>query len=511
MTVGHYIVFGEKCNKISHHFITFSVCFVLSYIVLTFLYYLFDHAVSRKCILSTKKVYLISLFLLLTFYLIEFLALYPGIFAYDAPYQLVMYLTDSISEWHPVLHTYLMGQIIEKTVFLGFDVITGIAVYTCFTVIVVAFCFSYLISLVYKKSGSLILWGLSILFLGCFPTISLQVMTASKDTYFMAFFTLAMSLTVELMTDEEVFLKSRFRIIIWILSSVLMIIFRNNCVYAVPFLFIPMIMVGRNKKQISVLILASVILFVGYKLIFVSAVAKADINGVEMLSLPSQQLVKIYRDDDSVISSEERLMIEFLIGEDGIAGFIPTTADPVKGAIDVSYYRDNKSQIKKMWLSVIAHNPGKALRAMADLTCGFWYPVCDLTFLYTGEKAYWCVYSLPPYYIAPKILPLYRLYSFFNTTDFSDGKMAPLYLLFAPALFFYIFIIMFGYCIAIHNKFFSVVFAFVLAYWCTFLFGPVALVRYTTYMFSMVPMYALIVVRPVKNIRKNGSCKTIID
>ena len=479
----------------------------MSYIVISFLYYSFDHASPRKCALPRKKVYLVSLFLLIIIYIIEFLALYPGIFAYDAPYQLVMYLTDTISEWHPVLHTYIMGKIIEITVYLGFDVITGIAVYTVFSFIIVALCFSYLTSLVYKKSGSLLLWILSVLFLGCFPTISLQVMTASKDTFFMAFFILALSLTVELISDEELFLDNRFKMSVWIVSTVLMIIFRNNCVYAVPLLFIPLIIACKNKKRVFLLIFATIILFAGYKFIFVNVVAKADVNGVEMLSLPSQQLVKIYRDNDSALSSEERIMIEKLIREEGIAGFIPTTADPVKGAIDVTYYSENKAQIKKMWISVIAHNPGKALRAMADLTCGFWYPVCDLTFLSNGEKAYWCVYSLSPYYISPKILPLFRFYSFFNTTDFSDWKLLPVYILFAPALYFYIFIVMFGYAISRSAKSFVVVFVYTMAYWGTFLFGPVALVRYVTYMFAMVPMYIILVFHRIGIKQTNSPCK----
>jgi len=431
--------------------------------------------------------------LLSVFNIIEFLSLYPGIFAYDAPYQLVMYLTDTISEWHPALHTYILGKIIEISFSFGLDVITGIAVYTIVQFTVVSLCFSYVARFVYEKSGSIILWLVSVIFLGWFPTISLETMTASKDTFFMGFFVLAAALTIELLSDSDSFKKSRLKCVFWVVSILGMIIFRNNCIYAVPVLFAFLICISDKRYLVIKLIFAVLIVFVLYKTVFVKAVVKAEENGVETLSLPAQQLVGIYLDPESDITDDERLIIERLIGEDGRNHFIPASADVVKGAVDVSFYRENKKAIKRLWLDLVLRNPGTATRVFADLTVGFWYPVYDLTFLNNGEKAYWCVYSLSPYYIESRIPGLLKLYLFFNHTDFSNLKMLPIYLIFAPATFFYVFIIMLGYAFARKNKAFISVFIYTLAYWGTFLFGPVALVRYTTYMFAMVPLYFVLI------------------
>lgn len=493
MTAGHCIAFSYTCNVPVQTIILFPIRTIIVFFVLSFLYHLFDFCRPHKAKYNLNLIYLASFLLLSCFYIIEFLALYPGIFAYDAPYQLVMYLTDTISEWHPALHTYILGKIIELSFTCGLDVIAGIAVYTIVQFTVVALCFSYVLRLVYAKSGSIILWLVSIVFLGCFPTISLETMTASKDTFFMGFFVLSIALTIELLSDVESFKKSRIKCIFWVISALGMIIFRNNCIYAIPVLFILLICVSEKKFFVIKLIIAVLIGFVLYKTAFVGAVVKAEENGVETLSLPAQQLTKIYLDPDSDISDGERMIIERLIGEDGRTHFIPSSADVVKGAVDVAFYRQYKKEIKKLWLDLVLRNPGKATRAFADLTCGFWYPVYDLTFLNNGEKAYWCVYSLSPYYIESRIPGLLKLYLFFNHTDFSDLKMIPVYLIFAPATFFYIFIIMLGYALARKNKAFISVFIYTFAYWGTFLFGPVALVRYTTYMFAMLPLYFVLI------------------
>ncbi len=489
MTAGHYIAFTENWNALFQIALLFPVRLLVSFGVLTMLYECFDRITPDNATLGARKIYFISFAVLMVIYFIEFCGLYPGIFAYDAPYQLYMYLSDTISEWHPVLHTYMIGKIIEIAFSLGFDVIAGIAFYTVLQIIIISLCFSYLAKFVYERSGKLLFWGVSVLFLGCFPTISLEVLTVTKDALFMCFFVLAMTLTVELISDENSFSKSRSKKILWALSVFFIIVFRNNCIYAIPFLIVPIFAVCKNRKLVLKLIIGAFVLFFAYKFLFVRAVVTCDVNGVETLSLPSQQLAKIFRDEDSVISPDQRAMIENLISQTGLDNFIPSSADAVKGAIDVTYYNENKTQIRKLWFDVVTHNQGKALRAFADLTCGYWYPIYDLTFLSNGEKAYWCVYSLSPYYLEPKILGIYKFYSFFNNTDFSDLKMVPTYLLFAPALYFYVFIMMIGYAVANKNKAFIVMGLFTFAYWGTFLFGPVALVRYTTYLFAILPIY----------------------
>ena len=89
----------------------------------------------------------------------------------------------------------------------------------------------------------------------------------------------------------------------------------------------------------------------------------------------------------------------------------------------------------------------------------------------------------------PKLPTIYKLYCFFEKTDFSNDKMRLVYAIFAPATYFYIFMLFFLYNIINKNKTFLIIYIFAIVYWCTFLLGPVVMVRYTTYLYAMIPAH----------------------
>ncbi len=493
MTAGHFIAFEYSWNPLLQLTLFLFLRLAGTYFFISVFYVFIDRLTAQKPKYEFFRMFFISFAVIFVLYFVSFLALYPGIFAFDAPGQLNMYFSDRISEWHPVLHTFLMGKIIEIAYSLGLDIISGIAIYTVFQFVVIDLCFSYMTAFIYEKCGNLFVFIFSVLFLGGFPTIVLQALSATKDSFFMCMFILAMTMTVEMISDPQTFGKSFSKQFFWVLSVLGMIIFRNNCIYAIPFFVVTLLTVSKEKKRTLLLFLCVLFGFLCYKLVFVRSIVSVEVTGMEKLSVPAQQIVKIYRENDSDISENERLIVEELFTPFGLENFIPESADIVKSSINVPYYNENSEMIDKMWLSLVFRNPDIAIRTVADLTVGYWYPVYDLTLFGQGGKGYWIVAGLSPYYIDSKIPFLLDYYSFFNYTDFTDTLMIPVYLLFAPAVFFYLFILMFGYCIVRRLRMFYPVFVFGLAYWCTFLLGPMVLVRYTTYMFAMVPIYFVLI------------------
>ncbi len=504
-----FIVAGNNVSKgndgvISLHEIVLMLVIVLvTYILLSLMYSFFDYIPNNRADKGKNGIYLFSFALLVTMHFFAFCILYPGIFAFDAPSQLRMYLTGQISEWHPVLHTVILGKILEFVVVIGGDLIEGVALYSIIQIIVTDLCFAYLLTYVYKKCSNMIVWGVAVLFLGAFPTLSLQVLSVTKDSYFMCFFVLAMTVTVEIVYGEGTKTKD----FLWIISVVLMMIFRNNCVYAIPILFLTMILLCTNKKRIIKLVICVILLFVLYKTVYVSSYITVKENGSEKLSVPSQQLVRIYRDDKAVLSAEDRTIIESVILEEGISGYVPESADIVKAYIDMAYYRENKSTVRKCWWRVISHNPKMAIRTVLDMTCGYWYPIHDLTLYADGTKGYWVVNCYYPLEMKSKVPSLLKYYRWFEKTDFSGGNIFA-YLFCAPAMFFYHFLVMFGYSIIKRNKAFISVFLYTLVYWLTFMLGPMVLVRYTTYMYAIVPLYVVLIMDKNKG---NKSLQVTID
>jgi hypothetical protein len=421
------------------------------------------------------------------FYSVEYLAFYPGMFNYDGPDQLNMYLENTISEANPLIHTLIIGKIIETVYSLGFDVDAGIAVYTIFQYTVIALCFSYMLRFVCKKCGKVI-WIISVLFLSLFPTITLQVMSSTKDAFFMGFFALFITLTLEVFPDSGIMQKGRLKPFLWAVSGFFILVFRNNCILALPFLLVLLLFKFRDKKRIVLYFAYLIIIFLCYKFLFVRAFVNVPYDTRELFSVPAQQLAAIYLDDASELTDEDREVIERFVGKN-LENYVPAIADLTKISLDMQYYRENSELVWRVWRHAVSHNPKTAVKALADLNCGFWYPVYDLTSYWDGTKGYWAVGSRYPFYVKSKCAPLTNFYLWFSTTDFSNTPLIPIYLIFAPATFFYVFIINFGYAAAKKRRSYIVAFTFTLIYWSTFLLGPVALVRYATYLYAIVPLY----------------------
>lgn len=481
--------FGISIARLVLYFI---IAFFIIYIIISFIYRHMDRSFVVDGKRKISNVFFKSYLILMISYLISFLGLYPGIFAFDAPTQVQMYFTDSISEWHPVLHTVFLGKMIELSYGLGGDIILGVALYTVFQSAIIAFCFSYMLRFVYYKTKNVYCWGVSLLYLAVFPTICLQVVSATKDSFFMAFYVLSMTLTIELLDDDE-FMEKKIKPILLISSYTLMIINRNNCIYAFPVLAVLTIMMCKKKRNAAVIMLATIILFLLYKVVFVDQYVTVNVDGREKLSLPAQQLTMIYNSDDAVITDAERDIICNLITERGRDGIIKESADIVKASINMDYYESHRFEVIRCYINVVINNPKVAIESFCYLTCGFWYPIYDLTLYGQGEKGYWVIGSFYPYYIDSKIPPLLRYYQFFGRSDFNNKLMVPFFLLFAPAAFFYAFCIVFGYALVNKNRSFIPVLFFTLIFWATYMLGPMALVRYTTYLFAIVPLYTVII------------------
>ena len=462
---------------------------IFLYLLLNKLYLHLDKCDCVEDSINLLLVFAISFIILIVLYSISFLALYPGIFAYDAPYQVQMYFSDSISEWQPVIHTLFLGKIIEIMYKLGFEVIDGVAISTIIQIIIISACFSYLLKYIYEKTGSIKKWIISLVYLGAFPTIALQTISATKDSFYMAFFILSMTLTLEIVSDFEESIIQKSHIVFWILSVFIMIIMRNNCIYAFPILAFMMIFSFRKKKIIYYMFFSVCMLLILYKFIFVHHYVAVQADTREMLSVPTQQLATVYLGEGSVLSNEDIVILDNLFNDDLKENFVFSSADAAKASLNMDYLVGNKYLVIKCYLNCFIHNFHSFMSAFVNLTRGFWFPFSTLTLYGQGYKGYWVIASAYPYYISSKIPFLARFYALFSIHDFSKVLFSPIYLLFAPATYFYIFIIMFGYALDRRKKDFIIVFSFTLTYWITFLAGPMVLVRYTTYLYAIVPLY----------------------
>ncbi len=442
--------------------------------------------------LSSIVVFVISFVAIFALFSISFLALYPGLFVFDASWQLDMFRSHRISEHQPVLHTLILGAIVERFKSDDWHINKGVAAYTVIQYTVAALAMAYAVKVIYKKTKSLLLMIISILFFALCPAIVLQVMSTTKDSYFLIAVVLLLTLCIEVYGASCV---CGIKIAIIIVSGTLAAIFRNNCIYAIPFLLVPLVIFFKDKRKTSIIISAGIIvLFAIYKLAVVPAAIDEKVDGREFYSVPAQQLVRIYNDKNANITEDEKGILEKLIASKGFEEYQPRIADKAKAALDMDYYKSHKNEVRKLYFNLVRKNPKIATEAFLELSCGMWYPGCRLTLFDDGRYGYWVVGCYPPAVMNSKIPALYRYYQLYNDSNFVTQNPITS-LLFAPGTFFCIFAVMFGYAIEKKRKEFITVFIFILALWATYLLGPLAMVRYSIYLYGMVPLYFMILTK----------------
>ncbi len=430
--------------------------------------------------------------LLFFLYFVQFLGVYPGLFIFDAGWQLQMYDWGMISEHHPVLHTVLIGWLVNRLKTQDGSIEYGVAAYVILQMIIFVCAESYLLTYIYGKLKNAILLFAGVLYFGLHPTIVLHVMSVTKDSLFAAFFILVLPLTIELIRNSTLFVRSRAKITAWCICVTLIVILRNNCVYAIPVLIIGVLVCSENKRIALMLTGISLVLFVLYKTVFVPMYVTEPVDGREMLSVPSNQLAALYNSDEAKLSEDDREFIKTLINEDGLKNYNPRIADKVKAGLDMDYCRSDLGEVKDAYLHIIRNNAGLAFNEFLVLTEGFWYPFYRDYQITYKDRAYWIIDCYEPAVISPKINPIYNYFRKFEDAGFVTQN-AFVMLLLSPGTYFCFIVLMLGYAVIRKAREYISIFLFVLIFWLTYLLGPVALVRYTGYLYVMVPVYALLI------------------
>lgn len=452
-----------------------------------------NNGYTKKIVDIPLVVFLISFFGLGLVYLIFFFAFYPGLFVFDARTQYISFLNNNMSEFHPLLHTVMLGKVIQVISSEPYSINHGVAVFVAIQLLFSISAFSTLTAYAVNKCKSISAFIISFLFFAFFPPIVWGSFSVTKDTYFCIFFIFSVIFSVSFCENPKKFFKSVYMPVLFGICITLMCIFRNNCIYAIPFLFLFLLIFVKDKK-VLVLPIAGIFifLFILYKGLFVPHFANSKPDGREMYSVPFQQLMKVYTDDSSRLDESDKAIIERLIPEEG-RKYIPGIADGPKSVADMNYYKENKKEVVGMYLRVFKNNPGKYIEAFLCLNCGFWYPGCELTLYPDGSKGYWPVTCFEPAVSNSRIPFILHINQALEESDFLRIYPVSSYI-FAPGTFLWIFVFFFAYAIDRKKIKYIPFFAFILFYTMTFLLGPVALVRYVMYLFAILPLYFAVVV-----------------
>ncbi len=332
--------FGSIVN-----FMKFLLAFVGYTLLLRTLMLIVVHMIS-KCTFTEDRQHFFSnhgflkaFFIILASYMPFYILSFPGNLCWDVIGQIEQVIFDvGYSTHHPLVHTFLVGGLVElgNRLFSSYEI--GLAIYVFVQMAMLAAALAATVAVLVRKKAKrwLILCLMTVYCIA--PTYSNIATTAIKDVPFCAF-VIGYVICYALILETPKLLKDKKFVFVFILMQLGTILFRNN---GLPMVLISGI-VGfiflfkkySLKERISGIIVFFGAAFLAGQLILSAAAqltgAAAGSKG-EILSIPFQQTARYLQLYQTELDTEEKEAIEAVLGEvsEVAAQYNPAISDPVK-------------------------------------------------------------------------------------------------------------------------------------------------------------------------------------
>lgn len=450
-----------------------------------------------ELVLTSKNCQKILFLFIIICWLPTFIAFFPGIFNYDGPSQIVSLLENNVSSHHPIIHTLLLCFLYTCGIFLFPSPTQGAILYTLFQVCVMAFIFSYTTKFIYDSTKNVKFTMITLLFFSIFPTNVLLPLMTSKDVLFAGLVLLYIVYWFKIM-EKNIPTKSDYFNLI--LITILMLLFRNNAIYSfiISFPFWVFLLKKKSRLKFISLFLLCVIIFYSCSSILLIATNAKKGSPKEKLSIITQAIGRISKNETNNLTQEEVEKINFYFGNIQTLSnaYIPYLSDKTKDLLDYNKVSDNQKDFYNFALSLIKKYPITSIESFLATCNGYWN-IFDNTFCsisnkeFPRAKGYFEItfYKvLNDEYVIPNYIPSIKEFYISMFCENNYRFIPILNVVFQPAFYFYFLV---GYVIYmactknIKNLLPSI---FLLAYFLSCFLGPCAIVRY---------IYGVIVCIPV--------------
>lgn len=437
-----------------------------------------------------------TFFFLLLCWLPVFLAVYPGFFVYDAQDEYVQVATRVFSTHHPLVHVLLLGGIICGVHKLTDSYNLGIACYMIFQMLLVAGGFTFLLSYLRRKKISPVLRLISLLYLGLFPTVVMFTLCSAKDALFTLALLLLLICLLEMRTEESAFYASGGWQILFVLSGMAMMLFRNNGFYAFLVMIPILLFLQRKRWRLIVLMVCAVA-----GCLLINGGMKAALHAQsgeyqELLTVPIQQLARTYKYAPEVFSAEDEEILLEVLSEEALHLYTPRLSDPVKYRFDNAAFVKDKARYAGLWLRVGMKKPLIYLNAWWMTSYGFWYPDTIIN-VYGGNTVFTFTYRDNSYFgyeveepgvRESKIPWLNEVYRKLSLEVWKE-KVPVVSWLFSPGAMFWLYAFLFAGLL--NNRRYKILYPFlpIFLLWLTVLLGPTYLPRYVLFFWYALPLF----------------------
>lgn len=314
----------------------------------------------------------ITIFILWIPYLIKY---YPGVMTTDSIFQTGQAIAYGLNSHHPMFHTLviklflMMGNKIQ-------DYTLGVALYSVFQMLVLSGSFSYAIYYMRKRDVSKKLRIISFVFFAFYPVFPMYSITMWKDVLFGAMILLYIINVIELIHNTDKYLSSWKNTICFVLITLLVMLFRNNGIYAI-ILSVPIMLIvfKKNYKKIIIMYLLPIILYYGFNSFAYNILGASKGNVAEALSVPMQQIARVVKYYEQELTEEEKEEINKYLPIDKVGeAYDSRISDPVKNLFKSGEFKSNKIEFIKLWWDLFLKYPKDYVESFLYNSYGYWYP-----------------------------------------------------------------------------------------------------------------------------------------
>lgn len=321
---------------------------------------------------SNCKFFRLCLFMIIISWILAYLALFPGVYATDAPYWYHEFYRSDInisSQWSPVYCGlfYLFMRVGKN---LSDDFSIGFALFTFIQMSFSIYVIWKILSFINTHLNIKFVIAATLFFM--LPTHVILALTSAQDSVFTACFAMSLLLLLEYCLNEENFTTSKNKMIKLFFWMALMCIARNNGLYAILILLAFALFLKAKKKLLILLIgtIATTLIYQGpvYNLCGIQKGTAIR----EILSLPLQQMAYVYNKDN--LSQQEKSEMEKFVSEEGWKMYTSCISDPVKSNLNIEAFQKNKDSFFKLYSTCFFKHPREYLQATGLQTFILWYP-----------------------------------------------------------------------------------------------------------------------------------------
>ena len=211
---------------------------------------------------------------------------------------------------------------------------------------------------------------------------------------------------------------------------------------------------------------------------------------VEAVSVPIQQLARVYCDEgEEGFTQEELELLYQAVPVDRLLSYDPTIADSVKNFVSFDdVVAEQKGAYIKLWIGTGLRHPGKYIASFLDNTYQAWYPGTSIMrYPESGKYDYLEIKGFDTVIKEPKLPWLYDFYDRIARKYYYQ-KIPGVRLLFSIGAMFWIVLFTWFYGIWRKDKGIMAALLLILCFCATCFLGPTVLVRYYLNLFYIFPV-----------------------